>query len=137
MTNRRKFLSILGGGVVLAATGATLWATSRDPAGARRPWEMAGREAGADPRRRALSYAVLAPNPHNRQPWIADLRVADEITVFSDPDRRLPQTDPFDRQITIGLGCFLELLVQAAAQDGRRIGVGGHVRQRDRRVSDA
>jgi hypothetical protein len=30
----------------------------------------------------------------------------------------LPDTDPFNRQITVGLGCFLELLVMAAAQDG-------------------
>ncbi|NNF77247.1 MAG: twin-arginine translocation pathway signal protein, partial [Rhizobiales bacterium] len=32
--------------------------------------------------------------------------------------RRLPVTDPFDRQITIGLGCFLELLKIAAAEQG-------------------
>ena len=120
MTSRRKFLSILGGGVVLAATGASLWATTRDPAGARRPWAAAGAQAETDPRRRALSFAILAPNPHNRQPWVADLAVADEITLTCDPDRRLPHTDPFDRQITIGLGCFLELLSQAAAQDGYR-----------------
>lgn len=120
MTGRRKFLYILGGGVVLAATSATLWAATRDPVGARRPWEEAGRIDGADPRRRALSFAVLAPNPHNRQPWLADLSVADEITLFCDLERRLPHTDPFDRQITIGLGCFLELLSQAAAADGYR-----------------
>ena len=120
MTSRRKFLYILGGSVVLAATSATLWAATRDPVGARRAWEEAGRIGGTDPRRRALSYAVLAPNPHNRQPWLADLSVADEITLFCDPERRLPHTDPFDRQITIGLGCFLELLSQAAAEDGYR-----------------
>lgn len=119
MTSRRKFLSILGGGVVLAATAGGLWAATRDPARARIPWERAGREE-TDPRRRALSYAILAPNPHNRQPWIADLSAPDEITIHCDPDRRLPHTDPFDRQIVIGLGCFLELLVQAAAEDGHR-----------------
>ena len=30
----------------------------------------------------------------------------------------LPHTDPFNRQITIGLGCFLETLVMAAAEEG-------------------
>ncbi len=29
--------------------------------------------------------------------------------------RRLPQTDPYDRQITIGFGAFLELAAIAAA----------------------
>jgi hypothetical protein len=118
MTSRRKFLTILGGGVVLAATGATLWATTRDPALARKPWEVAGADRDVDPRRRALSYAVLAPNPHNRQPWVADLSTDNEITLTCDLNRRLPHTDPYDRQITIGLGCFVELLALAAAADG-------------------
>ena len=36
-----------------------------------------------DPRVRALSYALLAPNPHNLQPWIVDLREPSVITFFS------------------------------------------------------
>lgn len=119
MVPRRKFMALAGGSLILAAGGLALWATTRDPAQARAAWAVAGR-AGRDPRRRALSFAILAPNPHNRQPWIADLSVADEITLYCDPERRLPETDPFDRQITIGLGCFLELLSQAAAADGHR-----------------
>jgi hypothetical protein len=31
MTSRRKFMTILGGGVILAAGGIGAWATSRDP----------------------------------------------------------------------------------------------------------
>ena len=119
MTTRRNFLSVLGGGVILAAGASTLWATTRDPAKARRPWEVAGAVEN-DPRRKALSFAILAPNPHNRQPWLVDLSADDVITLYCDPLRRLPETDPFDRQITIGLGCFLELLVQASAQEGYR-----------------
>ncbi|MFO1069223.1 MAG: hypothetical protein U1E14_11935 [Geminicoccaceae bacterium] len=120
MAGRRRFLAILGGGVVLAAGSATLWAMTRDPVAARRPWTTAGQAGETDPRRRALSFAVLAPNPHNRQPWLADLSADGVITLYCDLDRRLPQTDPFDRQITIGLGGFLELLAQAAAADGYR-----------------
>ena len=40
------------------------------------------------------------------------------LTLYCDLARRLPATDPFDRQITIGCGAFLELLAKAAAQDG-------------------
>jgi hypothetical protein len=70
--------------------------------------------------RRALSYAILAPNPHNRQPWVVDLKSDTEATLGCDLARLLPETDPFDRQIVIGLGCFLELFSLAAGQDGFR-----------------
>ncbi|WP_415402135.1 Acg family FMN-binding oxidoreductase [Tateyamaria sp. SN3-11] len=71
-----------------------------------------------EPRMRALSYAILAPNPHNRQPWQVDLRKDAEVTLRVDTERLLPHTDPFSRQIVVGLGCFLELMTLAAAQDG-------------------
>lgn len=123
MTSRRKFMTILGGGVILAAGGIGAWATSRDPADARKPWEAAkALDAGAsgDPRIFALSHAILAPNPHNRQPWVAELSTPGEITLSFDTARRLPETDPYDRQLTIGLGCFVELLSMAAAETGHR-----------------
>jgi hypothetical protein len=40
------------------------------------------------------------------------------VTLFCDLERRLPATDPLDRQITIGLGCFVELFALAAAEQG-------------------
>ena len=116
--SRRNFIRILGGGVVFAGTGS-LWAATRAPASAREPWRSASM-AQADIRRDALSFAVLAPNPHNRQPWLVALDGADSLTLYCELDRRLPQTDPFDRQITIGLGAFLEILSMAAAEAGYR-----------------
>ncbi len=114
--SRRKTLALIGGGSILAATGAGAFAVTRTPQAALAPWAKAG--AYDDPRKRALSYAILAPNPHNRQPWLVDLRREGEVTLHVDTDRLLPHTDPFSRQIVIGLGCFLELMVMAAAQDG-------------------
>jgi hypothetical protein len=63
---------------------------------------------------------MLAPNPHNMQSWLVDLKRPDEITLFVDPERLLPETDPFGRQIVIGQGTFLELLVMALAAEGYR-----------------
>ena len=116
MVSRRKFLTILGGGVVLAAGGAGAFVTTRTPTAALAPWRAAG--GYDDPRMQALSYAILAPNPHNRQPWVVDLSKPDEITILRDRSRNLPQTDPFDRQLTIGMGCLLEQLAIAATATG-------------------
>lgn len=116
--NRRNFLRIAGGGVILAAGGAGAWIANSSPTNALAPWNTAGVATYADPRLNALSYAILAPNPHNRQPWIIELNGDDEVTLRFDTDRQLPHTDPFDRQLTIGLGCFLELMKMAAAANG-------------------
>jgi hypothetical protein len=103
----------------LGRAGQVVRAATPDPAA---PWSAAPAAAAhPDPRVRALAWAVLAPNPHNRQPWIAELPAAapDTVVLRCDLDRRLPATDPFDRQITIGLGAFAELFRLAAAQEGR------------------
>lgn len=116
--SRRKTLAILGGGLILAAGGAG-YAVTRKPNDAVAPWAAAG---GYDePRMRALSHAILAPNPHNRQPWIVDLSEPDQVALYVDTDRLLPHTDPFSRQIVVGLGCFLEIMRLAAAEDGYRV----------------
>ncbi|MEP6067441.1 MAG: twin-arginine translocation pathway signal protein [Paracoccaceae bacterium] len=115
---RRKTLGILGGGVILAA-GGTSYAVVQKPRTALQPWAKAGQYD--DPRMVALSYAILAPNPHNRQPWIVDLSTPGQVELYVDPDRLLPHTDPFNRQIVVGLGCFLELMTMAAANEGYRV----------------
>jgi len=118
---KRDFLKIIGGGAVLAATpGCTVLQPT--PSRALAPWLAAG-TAYTEPRRRALSYAILCPNPHNRQPWQVDLSVDDQVTLHVDPERQLPATDPYSRQITIGLGCFVELMVLAAAADGYAVSI--------------
>lgn len=112
--HRRTMLTIIAAAPVLAALPACSTATD-----AAEPWRRAG-EAETDPRRRALSFAILAPNPHNMQPWLARLDGADTITLFIDDTRLLPHTDPFGRQIVMGCGAFIETLALAAAADGHR-----------------
>jgi len=116
---RRNVLYLLGGGVVLAAGAAGGFVLANGPSeAARAPWREAGQDS--EFRRRALSFALLAPNPHNRQPWLVRLEGTDALSLYCDLERRLPVTDPMDRQITIGCGAFLELLSIAAAEDGYR-----------------
>lgn len=117
---KRMFIRVLGGGVVLAAgAAAALSRVDGMPAVAVEGWQGPP-STERDPRRRALSWAILAPNPHNRQPWLVDLRQPDTIVLRVDRTRLLPHTDPFGRQILVGHGTFLELLAIAAASEGFR-----------------
>ncbi|MEL6857639.1 MAG: nitroreductase family protein [Pseudomonadota bacterium] len=120
MLSRRGFLITGGAVAIVGGVGAVGVAQGPGLSQARAPWEQAGESFG-DPRLDALSYAILAPNPHNRQPWQFDLVGDDRIDIYVDLARRLPHTDPFDRQITIGFGCMIELLRLAAAEKGYRV----------------
>jgi len=115
--NRRMILA--SGGAAAAVTLMGGWAILANPplSRASAPWEAAGKGLG-DPRLDALSFAILAPNPHNRQPWQFSLAGIDRIDIHCDLARRLPATDPLDRQITIGFGCMIELLRMACAEQG-------------------
>lgn len=117
---RRKTLALIGGGSILAAAGASAtFLATRTPHAAFAPWGLAGQYG--EIRRDALSWALLAPNPHNRQPWEAELIGETEVAIWRDPARALPHTDPFARQLTIGMGCFLELMRMAAAEAGHDV----------------
>ena len=119
--SRRRFIRLLGGGMVLAAGGAVTGCSTAMPDAAVRPWQNA--DAESDPRRFMLAHALLAPNPHNRQPWIADLTEPGRIHLVCDGTRLLPETDPFGRQILVGCGAFIELAVIAAARRGLAVSV--------------
>ena len=119
---RRQFIRLAGGGAILAATGGLAGCSSAMPEAAVKAWRDPG-ATQADVRRLMLAHALLAPNPHNRQPWIADLGEAGKIHLLCDGERLLPETDPFGRQILIGCGAFLELAVIAAAQRGLAVQV--------------
>jgi nitroreductase len=119
MSTRRVILKVGGAAIVLTAGAGAAWALTRTPMSVRAPWEAAAKGFG-DPRLDALAYAVLAPNPHNMQPWRVRLDGEDEFTLYADLTRLLPETDPKDRQIVIGFGAFLELFRQAVAEKGFR-----------------
>lgn len=116
MVSRRIVLGAGLGGLALVGL-AGVWRVTRLPETAHQPW-LLGSTPPADVRLDAFRHAILAPNPHNRQPWLIQLIGQDEAVISCDLERRLPATDPFERQITIGFGTFIEIARIAAAQRG-------------------
>ncbi|MCZ4312681.1 twin-arginine translocation pathway signal protein [Comamonadaceae bacterium G21597-S1] len=116
---RRNFIRIAGGGVVLAATAATTACSSAIPPQAIAAWRGPPADE-PDVRRWILSHAILAPHSHNLQSWIVDLDEPDTIMLYCDLQRLLPETDPFSRQIMMSHGTFLELIAIAAREKGLR-----------------
>lgn len=119
-TSRRRFIALAGGGAVFVTLPLAGCASSY-PEEATQAWRAAGTKT--DLRRHMLAHALLAPNPHNRQPWMADLTQPGRIGLICDGERLLPETDPFGRQILIGCGAFIELAVIAAAERGVAVDV--------------
>jgi hypothetical protein len=118
--SRRKLIAGAGATTLALIGGAGFWRVTRLPRTAAAPW-MLDPTPPSDVRLDAFRHAILAPNPHNRQPWLIRLEGSYGALISCDLDRRLPETDPFDRQITIGFGTFLEIARIAAAQRGVRI----------------
>ncbi len=119
LSRRNLIFGVGATGLVL--TGG-IWRVTRQPDAAIRPWKTDGPPA-ADMRLAAFRHAILAPNPHNRQPWLIRMEGNDSAILTCDLAKRLPDTDRFDRQITIGFGTFIELARIAAADRGFRIDV--------------
>lgn len=116
--DRRAFIRIIGGGIVLSAALGSTACSRKMPPEAIAAWK--GPSPESDLRTWILSYAILAPHSHNLQSWLVDIGTPNEIILYCDPTRLLPETDPFYRQIMMSHGTFLELLDIAARQRGIR-----------------
>lgn len=115
---RRSLLRVAGGGVIAVAAAPLAACSGALPDVAIAPWRGPGQEP--DLRRWVLAHAILAPHSHNLQSWLVDLSAPEQITLYLDRTRLLPETDPFSRQMMMSQGCFLELLDQAARERGQR-----------------
>ena len=118
--NRRNFIKVMAGGSSVVLIPGMLGACGNDDA---QIWlegwngPMAGE---TDIRWIVLSYAILAANSHNIQPWIVNFTGPGSLDLYVDQQRMLPETDPPARQIHISQGTFLENLELAAANFGYR-----------------
>ncbi|MGK0291544.1 MAG: hypothetical protein ACI86H_003012 [bacterium] len=116
---RRNFIKMMAAGTGVAVIPSVFHLYTKDELVALEAWK-GHLPSEKDIRMVVLSYAILAPSPHNKQAWIIDLKGKQQFDLYVDPSRLLPQTDPPYRQIHIGQGTFLENLDLAARQYGFR-----------------
>ena len=120
--NRRNFIKIIGVGTGSVALSSSL--ISCDDTSTMVDYGWGGPDSSIqDIRLQVLAYAILCPNPHNKQPWIVQLTGPASFNLYVDPERLLPETDPLHRQIHIGQGTFLETLAIAATGLGYKANV--------------
>jgi len=111
--NRRNFIKVTGLGIGSVALSSSIVGCSKPSAEDDYGWNGPDK-LETDIRMQVLAYAMLCPNPHNKQPWIIRLTGPSSFDLYVDPERLLPETDPVHRQIHIGQGTFLETLSIAA-----------------------
>jgi nitroreductase len=126
--SRRRFLHLAGLGLATAAVAGTgalgyraydqgVLEAGKGPA--YEPWVSwdDGEGLGA-----LLGAAILAPSPHNAQPWLFGVGPA-HVDLFADRARSTGAVDPFGRELAVGLGAALENLVLAAEAHGLAPGI--------------
>lgn len=65
-----------------------------------------------------LSFASLAPSPHNTQPWYVKIIDQDQWIIGADQARSMKATDPDNNRLMLTLGLFAENLSLAAGAMG-------------------
>lgn len=118
--DRRQFIKVIGTGAVITAAVPVIGTfTGSHVTGNGQPTQQIRPTHQYDDIRKTLiSYGMLCPNPHNKQPWKVDFSGQNSILLYVDEERLLPETDPYHRQIHIGQGTFIESLVIAATYFG-------------------
>lgn len=112
--SKRKFIALASLGITAGVIGGC---GSKEPDVALSSWHEHGYK---DIKYLALSYAILAPSAHNLQSWNIKFIDENELLLYCNDTRLLPQTDPFNRQTILSQGTFLEFYKLAAQNFGYR-----------------
>jgi len=123
--NRRNFLKLSGGGILLLGGPSFLNSCS----GMKRE-DLLGLNDKKESIKtlekdeiEILYLASLAPSGHNTQPWTVKVVGPKHWIIGSDKKRWLPSVDPENRELLLGIGAFIENLVIAAGTSGYEVDI--------------
>jgi len=116
--NRRKFLTIAGASVAVAA-GTAYLVSDRKPFLRSDIDEHNNYKSTLLPEEKEILYlASLAPSGHNTQPWIIKHINPYHWIIANDKSKWLPAVDPAQRETILSIGAFIQNIEYAAGNLG-------------------
>ena len=116
--NRRKFLTVGGGTIIVAGAAAYL---SSDKSNIERGDIKSSAQQNqilTPDEKEILLLASLAPSGHNTQPWFVQYLEPFHWIIGNDKNRWLPAVDPTQRETILSLGAFIQNLEYSASSFG-------------------
>lgn len=112
--NRRNFIAVAAGTVVLAASSYYLSTDKRNFVRGDSRINTSGKIPLTDDERIILYLASLAPSGHNTQPWLVKYIEPYHWIICNDRSKWLLGVDPTQRETILSIGAFLQNLEYAA-----------------------
>lgn len=116
--NRKKFLGVAGGAVVVVAGGYYLQSDKSNFVRADLEGTFPEKMPLTADERNILFLASLAPSGHNTQPWFVQYIEPYHWIIGNDKSKWLPGVDPTQRETILSIGAFTQNLEYAASNLG-------------------
>lgn len=112
--NRRKFIGIVGGTILVAGTTSYLLSDKSNLVRTDiKPADETNATLKPD-EKEILFLASLAPSGHNTQPWFVQYLAPFHWIIGNDKSKWLPAVDPAQRETILSIGTFIQNLEYAA-----------------------
>ncbi len=116
--NRKNFISIVGGTIILVGTTSYLLSDKSNLLRADiKPTDDKNKTLKPD-EKEILFLASLAPSGHNTQPWFVQYLEPYHWIIGNDKSKWLPAVDPTQRETILSIGTFIQNLEYAAGAFG-------------------
>ncbi|WP_353485044.1 nitroreductase [Haliscomenobacter sp.] len=116
--NRKKFLGVAGGAVLVVAGGYYLQSDKSNFVRADLEGSFPEKIPLTADERNILFLASLAPSGHNTQPWFVQYIEPYHWIIGNDKSKWLPGVDPTQRETMLSIGAFTQNLEYAASNLG-------------------
>jgi hypothetical protein len=116
--NRKNFISIAGGTIIVTVTTSYLLSDKRNLLRTDIKPANDNKETLKPDEKEILFLASLAPSGHNTQPWFVQYVEPYHWIIGNDKSKWLPAVDPTQRETILSIGTFIQNLEYAASSFG-------------------